>query len=138
MEQSFHVFRQYLNGRLEFVGSTQTIESSRQLVRSKGSGPTERFAITISWRTKSPISVQTRRSMKPAHRTEPIRHGKFLNQGGRRSSELSASVVPRSAWDCVAMVDFVQKTVGKVMSGCIEPQRMRTASALPVRIDSSL
>jgi len=45
MEQSFHVFRQYLNGRLEFVGSTQTIESSRQLVRSKGSGPTERFAI---------------------------------------------------------------------------------------------
>jgi hypothetical protein len=45
MEQSFHVFRQYLNGRLEFVGSTQTLESSRQLVRSKASGPAERFAI---------------------------------------------------------------------------------------------
>jgi hypothetical protein len=45
MEQLFHVFRQYLNGRLEFVGSTQTLESSRQLVRSKASGPTERFAI---------------------------------------------------------------------------------------------
>ena len=45
MEQSFHVFRQYVNGRLEFVGSTPTLESSRQLVRSKASGPTERFAI---------------------------------------------------------------------------------------------
>jgi len=45
MEQLFHVFRQYLSGRLEFVGSTQTIESSRQLVRSKASGPAERFAI---------------------------------------------------------------------------------------------
>ena len=45
MEQSFHVFRQYLNGRLEFIGSPQTLESSRQLVRSKASGPAERFAI---------------------------------------------------------------------------------------------
>jgi hypothetical protein len=45
VEQLFHVFRQYLNGRLEFVGSTQTLESSRQLVRSKASAPTERFAI---------------------------------------------------------------------------------------------
>ena len=43
--ESFHVFRQYLNGRLEFVGSTLTLESSRQLVRSKALGPTERFAI---------------------------------------------------------------------------------------------
>ena len=45
MEQLFHVFRQYVNGRLEFVGGAQTLESSRQLVRSQASGPTERFAI---------------------------------------------------------------------------------------------
>jgi len=45
MEQLFHVFRHNPNGRLEFVGSTQTLESSWKLVRSKASGPTERFAI---------------------------------------------------------------------------------------------
>jgi hypothetical protein len=45
MEQLFHIFRQYLNGRLEFVGSAQTLESSLKLVRSKAVEPTERFAI---------------------------------------------------------------------------------------------
>ena len=45
MEQLFHIFRDRPNGKLEFVGSTQTLESARQLVRSKASGPAERFAI---------------------------------------------------------------------------------------------
>jgi hypothetical protein len=45
MEQLYHVFRQCLNGRLEVVGSAQTLESSLKLVRSKASGATERFAI---------------------------------------------------------------------------------------------
>ena len=43
--ESFHVFRRRQNGRLEFVGSAQTLESSRRLVKSNASGPTERFAI---------------------------------------------------------------------------------------------
>jgi hypothetical protein len=45
MEQLFHIFRHQPDDRLEFVGSTQTLESSRQLVRSKASELTERFAI---------------------------------------------------------------------------------------------
>jgi hypothetical protein len=45
MEQLFHIFRRNPNGRLEFVGSTQTLESSMKLVRSKAVEPTERFVI---------------------------------------------------------------------------------------------
>jgi hypothetical protein len=45
MEQLFHIFRDRPNGKLEFVGNAQSLESSLQLVRSKASGPTERFAI---------------------------------------------------------------------------------------------
>jgi len=45
MEQLFHIFRDRPNGKLEFVGSAQTLESSLKLVRSKASGPAERFTI---------------------------------------------------------------------------------------------
>jgi len=45
MEQLFHIFRRNPNGRLEFVGSVQTLESSRKLIRSKADEPTERFVI---------------------------------------------------------------------------------------------
>jgi hypothetical protein len=45
MEQLFHIFRRNPNGRLEFVGSAQTLESSRKLVRSTTVEPTERFVI---------------------------------------------------------------------------------------------
>jgi hypothetical protein len=41
----FHIFRHDRDGRLEFVGSTQTLQASRQLIRWKASEPTERFAI---------------------------------------------------------------------------------------------
>jgi hypothetical protein len=41
----FHIFRHKANRTLEFVGSTQTLEASRQLVKSKAAEPSERFAI---------------------------------------------------------------------------------------------
>jgi hypothetical protein len=41
----FHIFRRNLNGRLDFVGSAQTLESSLKLVKSKAVEPTERFVI---------------------------------------------------------------------------------------------
>jgi hypothetical protein len=45
MEQLFHIFRDNPNGRLEFIGSTQTLEASLELVKLTASKPTERFTI---------------------------------------------------------------------------------------------
>jgi hypothetical protein len=45
MERVFDIFRHNPDGRLVFVGSAQTLQSSHQLVRSTASAPTERFAI---------------------------------------------------------------------------------------------
>lgn len=44
-ELLFHVFRHDREGRLEFVGSTQTLDSSRHIVRSKTFEPMEEFVI---------------------------------------------------------------------------------------------
>jgi len=45
MRPLFHIFRQNANRTLEYVGSTQTQEASRYLVKSKAAEPSERFAI---------------------------------------------------------------------------------------------
>ena len=45
MEQLFHIFRLTPDGKVEYVGSTQTSESARELVVAKALEPTERFAI---------------------------------------------------------------------------------------------
>ena len=45
MEPLLYVFRIKSGGKAEYVGSTQTPESARELVISKASEPTERFAI---------------------------------------------------------------------------------------------
>jgi len=76
MEQSFHVFRQYLNGRLEFVGSVQTLESSRQLVRSKASGSTERFAI-YNLLAHEIIFLRAEEAVDQTTTPQHVRYGKF-------------------------------------------------------------
>ena len=45
MEQLFHIFRLTPDGKVEYVGSTQTSESARELVVAKALEPAERFAI---------------------------------------------------------------------------------------------
>jgi hypothetical protein len=65
METLLQIFRDSLNGKLEFVGSGQTLESSLKLVRSTATGPAERFVIFNLSAHEITISVRTRRSMKP-------------------------------------------------------------------------
>jgi hypothetical protein len=69
LEQLFHFFRRNPNGRLEFVGSAQILESSLKLVRSKAVEPTERFAIynlmaheIIYLRADEPVDETTHRT----------------------------------------------------------------------------
>ena len=45
MEQLFHIFRLSTDGKVDYVGSAQTLESSRELVILKALELTERFAI---------------------------------------------------------------------------------------------
>jgi hypothetical protein len=79
MEQLFHVFRVNPNGRLEFVGSTQSLESSRQLVRSKASGPAERFAI-YNLLAHQITYVSADEAVDATERHPPSGSGEFLNE----------------------------------------------------------
>ena len=84
MEQLFHIFRLDPGGKVDYVGSAQTLESSRELVLLKAFELTERFAIynvlthEITYLHASEVvdetSSSTRSSssaMSPKTRTKP-------------------------------------------------------------------
>jgi len=76
MEQLFHVFRDRPNGKLEFVGSTQTLDSARTQVRSKASGPTERFAI-FNLLAHEITYLRADEAVNGANTPKPVKYGKF-------------------------------------------------------------
>ena len=45
MDPLFHVFRRNVDGTIQFVGSAQSLESSRQLVKLKASESMQQFVI---------------------------------------------------------------------------------------------
>jgi hypothetical protein len=79
MEQLFHIFRDRPNGKLELVGSAQTLESSLKLVRSKASGPTERFTI-FNLMAHEITYLRADEAVDETNAPEPNKYGKFLNE----------------------------------------------------------
>ena len=79
MEQLFHIFRDRPNGKLEFVGSAQTLESSLKLIGSKASGPTERFTI-FNLLAHEIIYLRADEAVDETNALKPVKYGKFLNK----------------------------------------------------------
>jgi len=77
VEQLFHIFRDRPNGKLEFVGSAQTLESSLKLVRSRASGPTERFTI-FNLSAHEITYLRADEAIDESNLPKPDKHGKFL------------------------------------------------------------
>jgi hypothetical protein len=79
MEQLFHIFRDRPNGKLEFVGSAQTLESSLKLIGSKASGPTERFTI-FNLLAHEIIYLRADEAVDETNALKSVKYGKFLNK----------------------------------------------------------